>query len=677
MNRPKLIPTYLSSILILVLLLACQEYDNSEAIRTSQTLEISKNILDYKITPKDSLDKTGLMFSDQGAWFAYGLPDSTAAVAGFTGPFLMTEQNGIWASKSLVRLNLKGENNSKIIDWKVDLKSQNSYPSHLVQVYENDSLRVTQELFFVSGHTSLQQTQIENLSTEGITLHPSVSGELFDIGLEVSEKHETIIFSSEKSEATGYVSFSEDGVSIMTADNYYNAHFKTVFLMPNEKHLVKTAQTFIFPAHSWQKEIEKIEKTKFDSRLTFRIAEKNLETYHLFVNKRDGFSEEKYSEVLAKAYLTLQNNWRIPVGEIKNAGFFPSYHYKWFNGFWAWDSWKHAVGVAKYDRELAKEQIRLMFEFQNEDGFIADCVFRDTLIENHNYRNTKSPLAAWAVVEIYKKFEDREFAEEMFPKLEKYHNWWYAKRDHDQDGLCEYGSTDGTLVAAKWESGMDNAVRFDNSKILKNSEGAYSLDQESVDLNSFLYAEKLHLATLAEALGWQQEATAYRKSAEKLRIKIQAQFYDKNDSWFYDTNLDGTEFIKGMGSEGWTALWANVATQEQANAVSKIMMDENKFFTKVPFQTLDASHEKFNPLKGYWRGPNWLDQAYFGIQGLRNYGFEEAANQATIQLIEGAEGILEKGSSIRENYHPITGEGLNAKNFSWSAAHLIMLLTND
>lgn len=106
-------------------------------------------------------------------------------------------------------------------------------------------------------------------------------------------------------------------------------------------------------------------------------------------------------------------------------------------------------------------------------------------------------------------------------------------------------------------------------------------------------------------------------------------------------------------------------------------MDTEKFFTTVPFQTMSADHPKFDPLKGYWRGPNWLDQAYFGIKGLRNYGFQKEADKATIQIIKGAEGILGKGKAIRENYHPITGEGLHAQNFSWSAAHLIMLLQKE
>ena len=171
-----------------------------------------------------------------------------------------------------------------------------------------------------------------------------------------------------------------------------------------------------------------------------------------------------------------------------------------------------------------------------------------------------------------------------------------------------------------------------------------------------------------------QDSINYTAEAEILKSRIQNQFYDEKDGWFYDTNLEENTFIKGEGSEGWTALWANAATQEQAESVKNNMMNPNKFYTKVPFQTMSADHEKFNPLNGYWRGPNWLDQAYFGVKALRNYGFNEEADKATIQILEGAEGVLEKGKSIRENYHPITGKGLNAENFSWSAAHIIMLL---
>lgn len=57
----------------------------------------------------------------------------------------------------------------------------------------------------------------------------------------------------------------------------------------------------------------------------------------------------------------------------------------------------------------------------------------------------------------------------MYPKLVAYHNWWYTNRDYDKNGIAEYGgmvhelnnSKEEIILAAAWESGMDNAPRFD------------------------------------------------------------------------------------------------------------------------------------------------------------------------------------------------------------------------
>lgn len=632
-------------------------------------LKFSKNTLNYQITPIDKFDKSGLMFSDQGAWFAYSFPNPESEISGFSGPFLMTQQNGIWISASLT--NLVIENNSWVS------QTTSSFNSHLEQTFTSDKLELKQELVFASGHTAIIKSTIKNISKSNQQLQYHFNNEkILADGLQFSSINNQLIINSSKTDAVGHIIFPKE-TNIKSTDSTYVSDKMSIKLKPNEIKEFTISQTFIFKEYSWNDELKSIQNTTFKTVLNARKAEKNTQLKSLIENRKPQFSEDIYAEVLAKAHLTLQNNWRIPAGEIKHEGLFPSYHYKWFNGFWSWDSWKHAVGLSYYNTELAKKQMKLMFEFQLEDGFIVDCVFRDTTIEKHNYRDTKPPLSVWAVAKIYEKDKDLEFVKEIYPKLKLYHEWWYKKRDHDQDGLCEYGSTDGSLIAAKWESGMDNAIRFDNSKILKNDEGAYSIDQESVDLNAYLFAEKLYLAQLATLLQKDKDAQKFTNEATILKTKIQSQFYDTNDGWFYDTTLDGKTFIKGEGSEGWTALWANAATQEQAEAVKQKMMNPKKFYTKVPFQTMSADHEKFNPLKGYWRGPNWLDQAYFGVKSLRNYGFNEDADNATIQILKGAEGVLSKGKSIRENYHPLTGEGLNAQNFSWSAAHIIMLLQKE
>lgn len=650
----------LTSLFIILLFFSCDSEEQNVY------LQFSKDALNYQITPTDKFDKSGLMFSDQGAWFAYSFPNPKSNVSGFSGPFLMTQQNGIWSSASLS--NLVIENNS----WSSHTTS--SYNSHLEQIFTSNSLELKQELVFSSGHTAVIKSTIKNISKTNQQLQYHFKNEkILADGLKLSSNNNELIINSTKTNAVGHILFPKE-INIKSTDSTYISDKINIDLKPNEVKEFTISQTFIFKEYSWNNELKSIQNTTFNAVLDSRKTEKNAELKSLIENRKPQFSEEKFAEVLAKAHLTLQNNWRIPAGEIKHEGLFPSYHYKWFNGFWSWDSWKHAVGLSYYNTELAKKQMKLLFEFQLEDGFIADCVFRDTTIEKHNYRDTKPPLSVWAVAKIYEKDKDVEFVKYMYPKLKLYHEWWYKKRDHDQDGLCEYGSRDGSLIAAKWESGMDNAIRFDNSKILKNGEGAYSIDQESVDLNAYLFAEKIYLADLATILQKDKDAQKFTSEAEIVKTKIQSQFYDTKDGWFYDTTLDGKTFIKGEGSEGWTALWANAATQKQAEAVKQKMMNPKKFYTKVPFQTMSADHEKFNPLKGYWRGPNWLDQAYFGVKSLRNYGFNIEADKATIQILNGAKGVLGKGKSIRENYHPLTGEGLNAQNFSWSAAHIIMLL---
>lgn len=667
-------------VLILLLMFSCK--NANESLKKDSNffaLNYSQNILDYKISPKDSIDRSGLMFSDQGAWFAFSLLDSLSNHGGFSGPFLMTQENGIWLSPNLTELHLSsGSNQKEIINWKNDLVNQKSFASHLEQTYENDSLSIEQQLVFVTGHTSLLRYKITNNSKKDITLNSRFSGSLFNIGMKVSKDNNRIKLESSKSNALGFVQLLNEPNTVFVKDSLaFEINSQTAVVLPKKSKEIIISQTFIFPEYSWKKEQQLILNIDFDSILNVRKKEKENEISLLINNRKDTFMSDNYGKLLAKAHLTLQNNWRIAAGELKHQGLFPSYHYEWFHGFWSWDSWKHVVGLSHYNTALAKDQMRAMFDYQNEDGFIVDCIYRDTTIEPFNYRDTKPPLSAWAVASVFKRDADLDFIKEMYPKLKKYHLWWYNKRDHDKDGLCEYGSTDGTVLAAKWESGMDNAIRFDNSRILKNGKEAYSLDQESVDLNSYLYAEKLYLIELAKVLNENADVVKFSNEAKILKIAIQNQFYDSKDGWFYDTNLAGTTFVKGAGSEGWTALWANAATQEQAETIKNKMMDPEKFFTKVPFQTMAKDHPKFDPLNGYWRGPNWLDQAYFGVNGLRNYGFETEANTAAKQIIKGAQGLLEEGKAIRENYHPITGEGREAKNFSWSAAHIIMLLTED
>lgn len=661
--------------LLLILSLAFAISCQKEAVSIDQiSTALPDNVINYAKHKDSKGNELTFAFSDQGAWFGYGLPNSTTSKIGFTGPFLMTQENGTWSSESLsyiVLKNLDGQN----MAFKSDSKS---YNSHLEITWKSDQLELHQYLFFVNGFTAISATEIINISNKKIALTPQIKGDLDNKYLHLRHMKKAIIIQSEKSNAKGYIIPLNKIHNHLTTDSTYQLTFQSFTLKPGELKEIVWSQSFVFEQYKdFNIEDSAAQMLQWKKLLKANILQKESDLQAAQSKLKDEFKEEEYQTLLAKILLTLQNNYRIPAGELKHAGVFPSYHYEWFHGFWAWDSWKHAAALAQYDTEKAKNQIRAMVDYIEPNGFIPDCIYRDTTIEKHNYRNSKPPLLTWAVWNVYRNDVDKDFLIEILPSLLLQHSWWYANRDHDSDSICEYGSTDGTLIAAKWESGMDNAVRFDHSKLLKNNKKAYSLDQESVDLNAYLYADKIYLSRILKILGKKDLALKYHREAQILKHKIQTQFFDTETGWFYDTNIKGDKFIKVIACEGWIPLWANAASVNQADGIMQKMMDTAYFFKQIPFQTLSASESSFKPFRGYWRGPVWIDQAYFGVAGLEHYIFNKEAHKALLQMLHNAEGLLEKGPAIRENYNPVTGEGMEAYNFSWSAAHFLLLILDN
>lgn len=627
----------------------------------------ASNILDYRGEVSGKNDRSTLSFSDQGAWFSFGLPSVGDTIVGFKGPFLMQMENGVWMSSQYIDFqpNLRGRQLSCV--------ASTSHASHLSAVFANDTFEVSLSVYFSSGRTAITEFNVKNVSRKLQSLVPHCRLAFWeDFPVKVKESKEGLRFILGESRSGLMLQLLNGKCELREENDAYTLSIPEEKLLPDSSVCYTFATTSVVYGDSYLQELEALENGSYDL-LKERLEEKDQEL-NMVLQRRLPIAES-YHNVVEKCLWTLQNNWRVASGELRHQGLFPSYHYEWFHGYWAWDSWKHAVALALFNPELAKEQVRAMYSYMDDSGFIPDCVYRDTTIEPHNYRNTKPPLSGWAIWEIYKADQDTLFLSEMYERLCLQHSWWYLHRDYDQDGMCEYGSTDGTLIAAKWESGMDNAVRFDESALNRMNEKSYTLNQESVDLNAYLLAEKRYIVQISEVLGKQKELVQWREDFETRLPQFQNQFYDEKSGWFYDTSLDGSEFIEVKGCEGWTPLWAKLATKSQAKSVMNTMMSD-AFNQKVPFQTLDANHSLFKPDRGYWRGPVWLDQTYFGIQGLKNYSFDAEANQAIQKVLNNCEGLNEPGPAIRENYHPITGEGMEAYNFSWSAAHILLMLTD-
>ena len=613
----------------------------SENIPTGKRYEFN-NILDITYTP-DTLTRCGGWFTDAGSWMGFTLPQKDHWVNGFCGPFSLDMNRRQWMAQSAVTVRYADQAN---VIFTPD--STCYFPGELYLSASSEEGKIIQRLNFLDASTAL--LRIHSDAGKELSLTASQWGK----EIQVQTDQNTVIARHPSGEIVA-LTFTPD-VSVKGTDNNYQAKIN------GSEHDTYVAISFYTGEKELSAGLQKAQLALSNPQEGLKANKERWEGYLTKILRKD--MKPEYDRIAVKAVVTLISNWRTHRGGLLHEGIVPSHAAYYFVGFWAWDTWRFSAALAKFDPKLAKDNIRAMFDYQQPDGMIIDCIYTDPA--ENNARDSKPPLVSWAVDEIFTHTNDTAFISEMYPQLMAYYKWWYNKRDHNRNGMCEYGSTDGTLEAAAWESGMDNAIRFDDAKMLKNdgAEDAWSMDQESVDLNAYLALECKLLKKFAGILGVTFDGPDYSS-------QVADYFFDKEKGFFFDRRLKDGSFIQEPGCEAYTPLWTKVATADQVKAMLPLLTDTAKFSTYIPFPTVAADNPKYNP-RGYWRGPIWLDQTYFAIRGLRNYGYNKMADEYTLQVFDRLQGLKE-GAPIHENYGTHTGELLKAPHFSWSSSHLLML----
>ncbi|WP_394204233.1 MGH1-like glycoside hydrolase domain-containing protein [Shewanella waksmanii] len=696
------------------------------------------DLLDYRGTPQsmEQRDNKGnllipAVYTDQGAWHGFHLPATATDFGAFTGPLIIAQEYSVHFSDAIQRLALIDADGGQ--SWSLASAPKRqiySLSDRLVQEFHWPTLSLKTQLQFSDNRTAIITTSLHNHSDEPqrwqlrwygqpFSSHPNIDSyqlinttSKLDAGIrwQLNPTRETWQLMLADAE---YEILFEHATNIEVTAEGYEASSAVLYLEPNSQVSLRSAQRY-FHTQSERKQAGQIKWSEVTQQL-----QRNNQRWQQRLAKLNRGGSLIDSRMAAKSMQTLMHNWRSPAGAIRHDAVTPSITYKWFNGVWAWDSWKQAVALAQFDPQLATANVSAMFDYQftandpvrpQDAGNLPDAIFynQDSQRQgdggNWNERNGKPPLATWAIWQIYQQTQDKQLLVEFYPKLVAYHQWWYRNRDHNGNGLVEYGANvhplhiqqgkvdrKAVIEAAAWESGMDNAPRFDDSpelQILENiglvagsSEPqllGYSISQESVDLNAYLYAEKRWLADIAQVLGKQQDSKQWQQQADVLQAQIQTQMFDNESGFFYDLRFDEQRSWRmvdaGRGVEGWVALWAGAASKQQAQQMVSRYLNDAAFATKVPFPTVSADSPAFAPSQ-YWRGPVWLDQSYFALHGLARYGYIAEAKQLARQLVEAGEG-MQTQQPIRENYHPITGEGLHCTNFSWSASVLLLLYSD-
>lgn len=692
-------------------------FSNSDAELNYQKVPFDEKY-NYQLTNKSN------PFADCGAWFSYYLPYENKLA--FFGPNVISQEVPINLSKyvSNTILQINGKIMKMTNFYFKEKNGQLLIKSQLKN--DNFSLKIIKKLQFVSQEDAL-------ISLE-INVHSKIN-------LKIEILNEIYAYQKIKYKSTNGLSNKKDWLSyikdikinknniIFNLDPLINKNDKETFVIihsdnielvsntkndkdNNFKYLYKfccfdiKANCSLLKKINWYESFffnKKRLSLDFDTNKINQLSLKTINRWKKYISRFKNLDNNRKS-ICIKSLYTLIGNWLGPNGRIKSNTIIPSRAYADFIGPYAWDIFKIAYGVCEFDPKLAQEIINSMFDYQIKKndilrpwdyGMIPDCIFynyskdRGGIGNNWNERNTKPPLASWSVLKVFKKSKDIKWLKTIYPKLVLFQQWWIrTRRAKSTEFFLSYGATLDSkndfknkktiLEAISWESGMDNAPRFDwdRMKIFGNYVNehlvSYVADQISVCLNSFYYIELISLNEIKRILE-KKYSNELKITAKELKTNVNNFMYSNFDHFYHDIKYDAKKPLidYGLSIEAFLPLYAKIALKENANDLIN-SLDENNFLTPFPFPTVAKNNERFNPVN-YWRGPIWISLLYFAIIGISNYNplLAKKITNNIVKILVSKEHINEP---LRENYHPLNKKGLSTTNFSWTASMLISLI---
>ncbi|RMH03385.1 MAG: hypothetical protein D6702_06135 [Planctomycetota bacterium] len=376
-----------------------------------------------------------------------------------------------------------------------------------------------------------------------------------------------------------------------------------------------------------------------------------------FASFRGGGARDRL--LLARAIATLLWNRRAPRRGLPDAGIIPSpFAYR---GFWAWDSWKHAHALARIDPALGLAQLRAQFFGEDEDGMVPDTVMPDPAANNH--RNTKPPLAAWALDELRRAGAAAAEVAPLRRRCAGQLRWWSLHRRARGEAFYRYGGVDGGTAA--WDSGWDDSARFAGARL--DPHGKWRLFAlHCPDLHAYLHQEFAAMARLYGAAGLERGAWEERAGRT---ARLLGRLWDPERGAFCDHDPQGRS-TGVLSAACWLPVWSGAAQPRQAESVRRLVLDPRHFGTPVPFPSLAASEPAFDP-DGYWNGGVWLDHAAWALAVLGEEG--AAARERLLAAVAALPSFYECLSPLTGR--PCAGARPAVAQFSWSAAAVVEILT--
>jgi glycogen debranching enzyme len=236
-----------------------------------------------------------------------------------------------------------------------------------------------------------------------------------------------------------------------------------------------------------------------------------------------------------------------------------------------------------------------------------------------------TPLFVLLCGAYYERTADRAFLQRLWPHVERALLWIDEYGDRDGDGFVEYArESPKGLVHQGWKDSQDGVSHADGTL----AEAPIAL----CEVQGYVYAAKLHAATMATVLGQSQRAMALRAQAERLRAHFEAEFWCEDLST-YALALDRHKRpCRVRSSNPGHCLFTGIASPERARRTAQTLMAADSF-SGWGVRTLAASERRYNPMS-YHNGSVWPHDNALVAAGFARYGLRDLTARVLGGLFE-------------------------------------------
>ncbi|MFD1149079.1 MGH1-like glycoside hydrolase domain-containing protein [Saccharothrix hoggarensis] len=430
------------------------------------------------------------------------------------------------------------------------------------------------------------------------------------------------------------------------------------------------------------------------------------------------------ADLRRKAAATLLRNWRgsatVPTGTL-------------YPHQWSWDSAFIAIGLAHLSPRRAFAELTALHGAQWRDGRVPQIVFNPAVPEDAYFPGpafwrplprqgppagvsttglVQPPVHAGAVLAVADRHPgDAADAavHRLYPRLARFHDYLFERR-RVASGLV--------AVVHPWESGLDNSPFWDEPlgaaataladditglrRDLRHADAGHRPTDDDYarymgivaayrnrgyaddDLLSlpFCTVDPLFCAVLA----WSEQALAelarrtgadpgrHDERARELTHQIHSRLFDPALGCYVALDARTGRHLPKRTVSGLVPLLLPDLPARRREALLATLTGPAFGLGSPPVRgvpSYDLTASDADPHR-YWRGPTWMNTNWLLWTGLRRQGETRHAEHLASDMIR-----LVADAGFREYFDPVTGEGLGADHFSWTAALLLDVLAHE